>query len=92
VRGHFACPAHRALAGAKSRGPSKQVRATLATVNLSRPRVQRLSPLFSSTFWKNNYNSFVFINILASPQTDIFSPFVFNNIVELTFILGPPFL
>jgi len=24
-------------------------------------------------------------------KTDIFSIFVFNNIMELTFILGPPF-
>ena len=61
------------------------------SVNLSRPRVQRLSPFFSLTSWKEDYNSFLFNNILASPQTDIFSPSVFNNIVELTFILGPPF-
>jgi hypothetical protein len=48
-------------------------------------------PFFSSTSWQVNYNSFFFNNILASPQTGIFSTFVFNNMVELTFILGPPF-
>jgi hypothetical protein len=37
------------------------------------------------------YNSCVFINIVAKFEGDIFYTFVFNNIVRLTFILGPPF-
>ena len=32
---------------------------------------------------------FVFINIMESPISDIFPPFVFNNIMEVTFIFSP---
>ena len=32
----------------------------------------------------------VFINIVESPFSDIFSPFVFNNIMEVPFISPPP--
>jgi len=32
----------------------------------------------------------VFINIMASPETDIFTPFVFINIMGLTCIEGGP--
>jgi len=89
-------PSHRRLPRREPSDPALPVSSTgpgrpRATVDLSRPRIQRLSPSFSSTSWKENYNSFYFNNILESPQTDIFSPFVLNNIVELTFILGPPF-
>jgi len=33
---------------------------------------------------------FVFINIMESPISDIFPPFVFNNIMEVPFISPPP--
>ena len=32
----------------------------------------------------------VFINIVESPFSDILSPFVFNNIMEVPFISPPP--
>ena len=31
----------------------------------------------------------IFINIVESPISDIFSPFVFNNIMEVPFIFSP---
>jgi hypothetical protein len=40
-------------------------------------------PFFSSTSFQNDSNSFVFINIVSGTKTDIFSPFVFNNILNL---------
>ena len=33
--------------------------------------------------------TFLFINIMERPVSDIFSPFVFNNIMEDTFIFPP---
>jgi hypothetical protein len=33
----------------------------------------------------------VFINIMESPISDIISPFVFNNIMEVSFIFSPAF-
>jgi len=45
--------------------------------------------LLSSTSWKAPYRSFVFINIVERLFSDIFSPFVFNNIVEHPFIFSP---
>jgi hypothetical protein len=38
-----------------------------------------------------NYRYFVFINIMARPESDIFSICVFNNIMGLTCIGGGPF-
>jgi hypothetical protein len=38
-----------------------------------------------------SYNWLLFNKIVSKPQADILSTFVFNNIVRLTFILGPPF-
>jgi hypothetical protein len=51
-----------------------------ADLEFSPPRVERLSPLFSSTSWREWFNSFVFINIVERRKVDIFSTFVFNNI------------
>ena len=48
-------------------------------------------PLFSSTSFHATYNSFVFINIVSKPKTDIFSTFVFNNIHLLSFNFGISF-
>ena len=36
-------------------------------------------------------STFVFINIMERPVSDIFAPFVFNNIMEDTFIFPPAF-
>jgi hypothetical protein len=33
--------------------------------------------------------SCIFNNIMADPKTDIFSPFVFSDIMRLTFIFSP---
>jgi hypothetical protein len=43
---------------------------------------------FSSTSFDENYNSFVFINIVSWQESDIFSTCVFNNILLLSFIFG----
>ena len=47
------------------------------------------------SFHKHNgkvgITSFLFINIMERPFSDIFTPFVFNNIMEDTFIFSPAF-
>src|SRR5208283_3300671 len=40
---------------------------------------------------KTTITTFVFINIMERPISDIFPPFVFNNIMEDTFIFPPAF-
>ncbi len=65
---------------------------TASTINFCRSCLQRLSPLFSSTSWKEGYNSFLFINIVESRKADIFSIFVFNNLMEFFLIFYPFFL
>jgi len=65
--------------------------ATMATFHFSQSRVQRPSPSFSSTSWREGHKSFVFINIMESHKTDIFSTFVFINLGTLSPNFHPPF-
>jgi hypothetical protein len=48
-------------------------------------------PLFSSTSFHATYNSFIFINIVSRLKMDIFSTFVLNNILLLSFNLDISF-
>jgi len=59
-------------------------------VEHSRFRVQPVSPLFSITSWKNDYNSFVFNNILVDRKVNISSPFVFNDLVSKNLNFSTP--
>ena len=50
----------------------------------------RLTP-FSFIFIdivSKRYNSFIFINIVSGHESDIFSTFVFNNILLLSLVFG----
>ncbi len=52
---------------------------------------QRLSRFFSSTSWRECFNSFCFINIVERRKSDIFSTFVFNNLMQFNLIFHPLF-
>jgi len=56
-----------------------------ADLKFSRPRVQRLSPLFSSTSWREWFNSFVLINIVERRKLTFFL-----HLFSITFRLRPP--
>jgi hypothetical protein len=57
---------------------------------LSLVGVQRASSFFCATSWREGYKLLIFIHIVERRKTDIFSPFVFNNIVEHTLFFTPP--
>jgi len=48
--------------------------------------------LFSGTSFHIGYNLFVFINIVSSPKTGIFTPFVFNNFLKPSGVFNMVFL
>jgi hypothetical protein len=64
-------------------------RAVVGATPYPHPKLaSHLSHFFSATSFDENYKSFLFINIVSSPETDIFSTCVFNNILLLSFIFG----
>jgi hypothetical protein len=53
------------------------------------PPVQRLSPFFSSTLWRERFNSRVFINIMERGKQTFFY-FFFNNLLTASLAAFPP--
>jgi len=51
----------------------------------------RLTTLFSSTSWKEQLNSFVFMNIMERRKAGIFSVCVFNNLKKYSLNFSPFF-
>ncbi|HMD84565.1 MAG TPA: hypothetical protein VKO18_07670, partial [Terriglobia bacterium] len=84
-------PIHGILAMMDHLGPMKISRLLWLHATFCRARVKRSSPLFSSTSWREWCKSFVFINIMESRKTDIFSIFVFINLGNLSLNFNSPF-